>query len=80
MFCSAYIVASTRRTVRLTSMTISMWSAAKTLVVKLMVSRRIVGTKTVSKLLIIGLPNITSTIMAFFVSMLDLHIRILLKV
>ena len=75
-----YKVASTKRMVRLTWMTMSMYSSAKTLAVKLMMTRSKVGTNTVSKLLIIGLPRVTSTTMASVSWPKALHIRILLKV
>ena len=44
-----------------------------------MIRRSIVGTNTVKKVLMIGLPRVTSTMMALMFSMVDLHIRILLK-
>ena len=78
--CFTYMVARTKRMVRLTWMTMSMYSSAKNLAVKLMITRRMVGTKTVNKLLIIGLPRVTSATMAFILLMVDLQIRILLKV
>ena len=61
-------------------MTISMYSSAKTLAVKLMITRSKVGTNTVSKLLAIDLPRVTSTTMASISWTNALHKRILLKV
>ena len=78
-FCT-YMVAKTSRMVRLTWMTISIYSSAKNLAVKLMMTRRIVGTNRVSRLLMMGLPKVTSTMIAFMLLMIDLHILILLKV
>ena len=69
-----YMVARTSRMVRLTCMTMSMYSSAKNLAAKLMITRSIVGTNTVSKLLMIGLPRVTSATMAFMLLMVDLHI------
>ena len=50
------------------------------LAVKLIFTKSIVGTNTVNKLLIIGLPIVTSTTIAFNLSIFDLHIRILVNV
>ena len=47
---------------------------------KLIFTKSIVGTNTVNKLLIIGLPIVTSTTIAFNLSIFDLHIRILVNV
>ena len=61
-------------------MTMSMYSSVKNLAVKLMARRSIVGTNTVSRLPMIGLPKVTSTTMDFISWVVDLHILILLKV
>ena len=74
------MVAKTSRMVRLTWMTMSMYSSAKKREVKLMMTRRMVGTNTVNKLLMMGRPRVTSATMAFISWMVDLHILILLKV
>ena len=73
-FNLTYMVARTSKMVRLTCMTMSMYSSAKNRAAKLMITRSIVGTKTVSKLLMIGLPRVTSATMAFMLLIVDLHI------
>ena len=55
-------------------MTMSMYSSEKNLAAKLMITRSIVGTKTVNKLLMIGLSKVPSTTMTFILLMVDLHI------
>ena len=50
------------------------------LAAKLMLTRRMVGTNTVSKLLMMGLPRVTSATMASVLWTVDLYIRILLMV
>ena len=66
--------------VRLTSTTISTKSSTKTLDMKLMDIKVMVGMKTVRMLLTIGLPRLISTTMPSVLPIMELHIWMLLMV